>query len=290
MIRLLATTSLAALLLAACAPEAAGPAKPEAEVAVEPASVAAEVTAPADFQLEYLLESENYTVQSSISQAILDFDPALAYRLWTANKAALDALGVQADGDKASADTSAAESGGESWFMGYSLSISQSAALVVNDTISISDTTDTFTGGAHPNYFLGGEIYRKGEETPLDLAAFITDEAAFNELVIKALTAEKLSHGFESDAATVESSLREILVPSPEIPEVYKGRFVLAPSTEPGKAGGITVMFSPYDVGSYAEGAYTVTVPADELAPILTETWAGHFGGDPVVGEDAEEQ
>ena len=45
-------------------------------------------------------------------------------------------------------------------------------------------------------------------------------------------------------------------------------------------------MFSPYDVGSYAEGAYTVTLPAASLTPILTETWKSRFGGEPLVEDD----
>ena len=52
-----------------------------------------------------------------------------------------------------------------------------------------------------------------------------------------------------------------------------------------GKFGGITVLFSPYDVGPYAEGAYIITVPASELEGKLTPDWSARFGGEPVLGE-----
>jgi hypothetical protein len=37
---------------------------------------------------------------------------------------------------------------------------------------------------------------------------------------------------------------------------------VLAPSTMPGKIGGLTVLIDPYVVGPYSEGDYEVVVPA----------------------------
>ena len=49
-------------------------------------------------------------------------------------------------------------------------------------------------------------------------------------------------------------------------------------------------MFSPYDIGSYAEGAYEVTLPAIDLTPILTEAWGPRFGGEPVIEEVVEEE
>ncbi|MFN4025796.1 MAG: RsiV family protein, partial [Hyphomonas sp.] len=94
------------------------------------------------------------------------------------------------------------------------------------------------------------------------------------------------ARGYTDDRAVIEASLRELLVPPTDVPEAYQGSFVFEPSTEAGKVGGITVMFSPYDIGSYAEGAYEVTLSAAELAPILTEAWRPRFGGEPVVGKE----
>ncbi len=283
MIRLAATASIAALLLAACTPAPADtPAAEDAAVA----AASAELAEPEDFQLSYILETENYTVQSEIDPAILAFDPPLAWRLWTQAKAQLDDLGQSADEGRSMADADTAASGEDSWFRGYSLEITHKVTGVFDDIISVSDFVGTDTGGAHPNYFLAGAIHRKGETEPLPLSTFITDEVAFNGLVIKALVEEKLARGFTEDRAVIEAGLRELLVPPTDVPEAYQGSFVFEPSTEPGKVGGITVMFSPYDIGSYAEGSYEVTLPASELTPILTEAWLPRFGGEPVIAEE----
>ncbi len=290
MIRLAATASIAALVFAACTPAPAD--TPTAEDAAV-AAASAEPVAPEDFQLSYILESENYTVQSEIDPAILAFDPPLAWRLWTQAKAQLDDVGQSADEGRRMADEGrrmadedTAATGEAAWFRGYSLEITHKVTGVFGDVISVSDFVGTDTGGAHPNYFLAGAIHRKGETEPMPLNTFITDEVAFNGLVIKALVEEKLARGFTDDRAVIEAGLRELLVPPTDVPEAYQGSFVFEPSTEPGKVGGITVMFSPYDIGSYAEGSYEVTLPASELTPILTETWLPRFGGEPVIGQE----
>lgn len=284
MLRLLTMSALAAFILAACAPKDAAPATGDPLAAAE----SAPPVPPEGFQLSYKLESENYSVASEIDPAILAFNPALAYRLWTQSKQQLEDLGASADEGRVMADEDAAVSGEDSWFMGYTLEIRHEVTGTFEDVISIRDTVSTYTGGAHPNYFLAGGIYPKDKTAPFSLSAFVNDQAAFNDLVIRALTAEKIARGVAgADSAAVEAELREMLVPSPDDLETYKGNFVFEPSTQPGKVGGITVMFSPYDVGSYAEGAYSVTLPASALTPILTETWAPRFGGEPVVEEDA---
>jgi Protein of unknown function (DUF3298) len=288
MIRLTASVLLAAGWLAACSAKDEAPAEP---AVVDVASVAEPAAAPAEpdgFELSYKLESANYTVTSEIDPAILAFDPALAYRLWTQAKSSHDALGVQAADDKRSADAMSAETGEASWFMGYSLDIIDKAHAVLGDFISVEETVSTFTGGAHPNYFLGGETWRKGDLEPLPLSTFVKDEAAFTELVVKNIVDQKAERGIEPYLGrSHEASIRDLLLPTTEVPDVYAGKVVLEPSTVAGKAGGITVLFSPYEVGSYAEGAYTVTLPAADLAPILTPDWASRFGGDLIVRQDA---
>jgi len=281
MIRLLTTIAAAALTLTACTPNAAAPA---AEDVVAQTAAAVSPSAPDGFQLSYRLESANYAVESEIDPAILAFDPALAWRLWETSREQLDDLGASADEGRKMADEDTAATGETSWFMNYSLEIRHDVTGTFDDIISVRDTVSTFTGGAHPNYFLAGGIYRKNEATPLPLTTFVTDQAAFNDLVIKGLAAEKIARGLsEADSAAIETELRELLVASPEI---YRSNFVFEASTLPGKIGGITVMFSPYDVGSYAEGAYSVTLPAASLTPILTENWKSRFGGEPLVEAD----
>jgi hypothetical protein len=286
MIRLLAAVSAAALMLAACTADE--PVSEAADPAAETASAEPAAPQPPEgFELSTVRETESYKGTAEIDPAILAFDPALAYRLWSYADEQLDQLATDAEEGRRMADEDAAETGNTSWFMGYTLDITHKSTLVLEDVISVSDFTGTYTGGAHPNYFLGGGVYRKGEEGSLPLSTFVSDASAFNDLVIRALADERIERGFEpAERSYVEAGLRELLAPSTEVPDVYAGRFLLAASTEAGKAGGITVVFSPYDIGSYAEGSYEVTVPAGDLAPILTEAWAPRFGGEPVVEEE----
>ncbi len=44
---------------------------------------------------------------------------------------------------------------------------------------------------------------------------------------------------------------------------------MLAPSTTPGKVGGLTALIDPYVVGPYSEGDYEVTVPASAFQALL---------------------
>ena len=296
MLRLIAHAAAAAFILAACAPPPADSAseRPEApaaavDLSVQPESTpaATPATEPEDFQLSYKRGGETYEVSAEIDPAILAFDAPLAWKLWIDTKAALDELAATADADKAAADQDEATTG-QNWFRGYTLDIAYHATVVLDDVISIEETYSTYTGGAHPNYALSGGVYRKGAPEPLALGTFVTDPAAFNNQVIAALVAEKIARGYEETAqASIQSEIREMLAPSPDHPDLYKGNFVLDPSTQAGKLGGITVLFSPYDVGSYAEGSYEITLTAVDLLPILTADWAPRFGGEPAVeGEE----
>ena len=236
------------------------------------------------FQLSFKRESGRYAFTSEIDPAILEFDPELADQLWRETKQALESFARQADEAAVAADSLAAETGGSPWFTLFTFDVSYKAGPVLEDVIAVRKTVSSFTGGAHPNLFLSGFNYRKGENIPLQLSTFIADEPAFHALVIKDLFGQRLERGFEAfDIASVEAGQSETLVPTEEIEDAYSGRFVLEASTDTGKLGGISVLFSPYAVGAYAEGAYTVTLTAEELIPILAETWAGRFSGEPLI-------
>lgn len=284
MLRLTVTTALAALWLAACAP--ATPPEDDAPDGDTPAEVETQSAEPEDttpVELSYSAETETSTVSLEIDPAIEAFDPALSRRISAEAKAALDELDDLAAGDKVSADEHAAKTGGTSWFNPYSKDYVYRVTAGQGDILSVQYTVSEFTGGAHPNYFMGGSVYTRGEAEPLPLSAIIADPSAFETLVVSAIADEKLERGYEEERPALEASVREMLAPSAALPDIYSGRFVLEASTEAGKFGGITVLFSPYDVGSYAEGAYLVTLTAADLAPILVQDWAPRFGGSPVA-------
>ncbi len=53
------------------------------------------------------------------------------------------------------------------------------------------------------------------------------------------------------------------------------GPVMLAPSTESGKSAGLTFHYSPYGVGPYAEGPYTVFVPWTDFRQYLSPEGVG---------------
>jgi hypothetical protein len=58
------------------------------------------------------------------------------------------------------------------------------------------------------------------------------------------------------------------------------GPVTLAPSTESGKSSGLTFHYSPYGVGPYVEGPYTVFVPWTAFRQYLSAEGLAVFGGE----------
>jgi len=58
------------------------------------------------------------------------------------------------------------------------------------------------------------------------------------------------------------------------------GPVTLAPSSEPDKSSGLTFHFSPYGVGPYVEGPYTVFVPWTKFQQYLSPLGATIFAGE----------
>jgi hypothetical protein len=72
-------------------------------------------------------------------------------------------------------------------------------------------------------------------------------------------------------------------------PELLKlGPVTLAPSTEQGKSSGLTFHYSPYGVGPYAEGPYTVFVPWTAFRQYLSAEGTAIFAGTRPKGDDQQ--
>ena len=59
--------------------------------------------------------------------------------------------------------------------------------------------------------------------------------------------------------------------------------FVLAPSSAPGKIGGLVFLFDPYSIGPYVEGDWAIALPQAEFRAALAPQWAGEFAGAPAA-------
>ncbi|MFN4025588.1 MAG: PdaC/SigV domain-containing protein [Hyphomonas sp.] len=282
------TASIAALALAACTPPEGAPAAgqdgTDAAVETSSASLPASLGNPAFEEI-----TEDYEIRAVVDSRIVEFDPQLADNLFRAAQAELDGLKAQAIHDSQAAKDEAAASGGEVWFHQYAMEYRFETTALEGDVISILQNVYVYTGGAHPNYALTGFVHQRGTAYPLTIDAIVADPAAFGAALKSRLTDEKMERAYgEASRSEIAADVDELLGDDTRAGTVSGANFTLEPSTEPGLFGGIAVLFSPYDVGPYAEGSYVITIPASELEGRLTPDWATRFGGEPVPRGDGE--
>ncbi|OZB15317.1 MAG: hypothetical protein B7X53_11715 [Hyphomonas sp. 34-62-18] len=293
--RLLLTASIAALMLSACAPKSEAPSEGAAagETAGAEAVVASE-NAPLPVDLGSPIfeeETEDYTIRAVVDSRIAAFQSALAEDLMTSAKGQLEAFKADAIRDGAAAREQAAATGQESWFRPYSMEIRFTQSAQEGDVIGIEQFTMVDTAGAHPNYILTGLVHERSDEYPVSLDTVVTDMAGYGASLKKHLIEAKSERAYDDAArANVPAEVEEILGSDADAASKFGTNFTLAPSTEAGKFGGITVLFSPYDAGPYAEGSYEITIPASELSGKLTPAWEARFGGEPnLPAEDVQQ-
>jgi hypothetical protein len=144
--------------------------------------------------------------------------------------------------------------------------------------VSIVRTDYEYTGGAHPNSSSDTILWDRSAGKRISIRPFFTETAdngptlkAMRQAVIASLEAEKKKRGAEGmDASAIEGIEPKLLKIGP---------VSLAPSTAEGKSSGLTFHYSPYAVGSYAEGEYIAFVPWETLKPYLTPEGIKIFGG-----------
>lgn len=284
--RLLLTASIAALVLAACAPANEAPAggAPSGEEAGAEGTVSPEsVPLPVDLGSPVFEETaEDYSIRAVVDSRIAVFQSALAENLMASAKSRLETFKADAIADGTQARERSAATGEENWFRPYSMEIRFTQSAQAVDVIGIEQFTMVDTAGAHPNYILTGLVYERASDAPVALEAVVTDMSGYGASLKKYLIEAKSERAYDDAArANVPAEVEEILGSDSEAASKFGQNFTLAPSTEAGKFGGVTVLFSPYDAGPYAEGSYEITIPAAELSGKLTPAWEGRFGGEP---------
>ena len=155
----------------------------------------------------------------------------------------------------------------------------ETRSVVDGRYVSIVRTDYENTGGAHPNSSSDTILWDRSAGKRISIRPFFTETAdngptlkAMRQGVIASLKAEKKKRGAGRHAMPAPSKRIE--------PKLLKiGPVSLAPSTEQGKSSGLTFHYSPYAVGSYAEGEYVAFVPWETLKPYLTPEGVRIFGG-----------
>jgi hypothetical protein len=156
--------------------------------------------------------------------------------------------------------------------------------------VSIVRTDYVYTGGAHPNTLIDTILWDEEAKKQISVRPFFKETAdngatlkTLRDSAIAAVMAEKKERGVDDTGAI---DWYEGVTPT----LLKVGAISLAPSTVAGKSAGLEFHYSPYAVGSYAEGSYIVFVPWEIFKAHLSPLGLAIFGGDrpPDTKPDAE--
>jgi hypothetical protein len=168
---------------------------------------------------------------------------------------------------------------------------------VVDRYVSVVRNDDWFDGGAHPNAHADTILWDNVAHKRTNIRVLFTETAdngptmsALAQAAKLAVAAAKLGkgiNGYDDDAPAARDMTPEQEIEhdsfikdgiKPAILEV--GPVTLAPSTATGKSSGLTFHYSPYGVGPYVEGPYTVFVSWTAFRQYLSPQGGALFGGE----------
>ena len=160
-----------------------------------------------------------------------------------------------------------------------------------------------FDGGAHPNQRIDTILWDDAAHKRVSIRPCFTETAdngpvmtALAQLAKLAVASDKLAKGI--DGYGDDDKLGAAMTPEQELhqdnfinegikPALLEiGPVTLAPSTESGKSAGLTFHYSPYAVGPYVEGPYTVFVPWTAFRQYLSPEGFAVFGGERPKADD----
>lgn len=134
--------------------------------------------------------------------------------------------------------------------------------------------------GAHPNHSTDTILWDTAAKKRISIRPFFKETAndgptmgTLAEAIRAALVAAKKARDIPD--ADKDPGIDNV---KPKILSI--GAIALAPSTKKAKSSGLIAYFSPYDVGPYAEGGYTVFVPWTAFKDRLSAEGLGLFGGE----------
>jgi hypothetical protein len=202
-------------------------------------------------------------------------------------------------GDKALADAAAQWRSDPKSFRDQQWSYDRTYDLrsVIERYVSVVRSDGTYEGGAHPNQAIDTIVWDETTRQRVSIRP-LSQETADNGPTMMALAnaaklavaAAKLAKGINgygddavpADKMTPEQELRQDTFINDGIkPRLLElGPVTLAPSTEAGKSSGLTFHYSPYAVGPYVEGPYTVFVSWTAFKQFLSPQGVALFGGE----------
>lgn len=167
------------------------------------------------------------------------------------------------------------EAGAESGLPKYAKDVTFSTAMQTGKLLSLKRVDYDYSGGAHPNTLATGLLWDKALKRRIGLTELFgkgADLTLLDQAICSAVNTAKLARAPGGQGVTLGGKQFSC-------PRAVDTAFVLTPSDTPGKAGGLTFLIGPYQVGPYAEGAYEIAVPATVFRSMLTTAYASEFGG-----------
>lgn len=171
----------------------------------------------------------------------------------------------------------------------WAMQAAYTAGVETPRLIGLTRTSYEDTHGAHPNHSLGGVVFDKTTNTnlhPLDLLRPGVDLKPLDKALCDAARAAKRKRQTDwnekEDTNFACPTWKGILGRNGKLLEgTSPAQITLAEGSAPGRAAGLVFLYSPYDLGSYAEGEYSILVPATVFAAALKPDYAGEFAGRP---------
>ncbi|HEY3814996.1 MAG TPA: DUF3298 and DUF4163 domain-containing protein [Caulobacteraceae bacterium] len=229
-------------------------------VAPQPATPLAPPAPPVPFSYES--KAQGVDVSLKLPQALAD-TPDLHAKLYNSGVAELRKFAKQ--------------SAAEKYDLGvpYEHDVTWTVAAQTDKLLSLKSVTYDFSGGAHGNTVLGAVLWDRSTKAPIKAPALFrpgADRGKLDAILCRAIGDAKKAR--EGDAYTPND-------PTWPCPKWSDSVLVLAPSDQAGKAGGVTFLFSPYAVASFAEGPYEITIPQQAFRDALAAGYIDEFAGNP---------
>ena len=268
------TTRLAVLIAAAAALTLSACDRRRAEAPVEPEAPAEQaVVTPADGAAPISYESANRFAEVNLALPdAVRAQPDLHARLYAEAVRELRTFSEGAQADRT-------EYEGDMDLPPYEKAITFVAAGETGKLISLQRNSHEYTGGAHPNPAYGAVIWDKALKRfvePAQLFRRGADMSALDRVLCEAVNTARRDRNADAETIGLETGQGGW-----SCPRASTTPFVLAPSTAPGKAGGLVFLIGPYQVGPYAEGGYEIAVPQTAFRSLLAPAYADEFAGEP---------
>ncbi|HZD90597.1 MAG TPA: hypothetical protein VE224_10885 [Pseudolabrys sp.] len=224
-----------------------------------------------------VVQFKNKSIEESLTiDSKLQAYPKLYAKLVAAGKHELAKWAADAEEERKTNPDEFA--GDRRWYIerGYSV------RSIIGRYVSIVFGDDTYGGGAHPNHYLDTLLWDAQADKFINISPFFKETRpggptlkALAKSIRAALAVAKKAKDFEVKDPETDFELAAV---KPKLTAL--GGIALAPSTEKDRSSGFSVYFSPYAVGSYAEGPYTVFVPWTTFKAYLSPAGAKLFAGE----------